>query len=943
MRSITQIANGDWQGAPNYQWIGPYWNNAPQNLQKITASQISDGSVQLWAIDDQGTLWSAVQAGRSGAWGSWASGWNGPPGKLKDISAVLSSNGTCALLALDANNQLYQTSPPPPSQQSSWMIMTMPGGTITKIAACRQTSGFRLFGLSNEQLCQYQSSSGWQQPAWPSAPVKFHEIAACSLPDGSSQLFLIDEQHSLWSIVLYSNGNTSQWQGPDWNDASDGCLAVAATGNMRRAQVWIGTADQGLSSASRVSGEDNWSEWDGPNWKLFTPPAPVPRWWSNCMRFSGGSVACGNSAKLDLGNSFTIEGWIQVDTLAGIQIIIHKGYTFCVQEGRIAFPLLPLVASTPLTVNTWHHVAVTGDSSTALVLYLDSVEVGRCPWADPRNFSTATIGRDFHGLIGRLRIWNKAHSPLQIFQDSILWDVSPSQSPSLQAYYDFTLLPPAEISGSDLTFSLTGAVSNCLLIPTLSLPENAYVDVGNNPDLSFGSTKPFTIDGWFLPANTSSGALISKYSSGMLAEYMVHQSNQALRVFNNSLQPEIDSGPYKIQSGAWQHFAVTFDGDQMRLYLNGNLATAADWKAQAAPQIHTLIGAAAGGPSPVDNFQGNIQSIRIWQRALSTLEVQQWMFWDPAEEELIADFDFSIQPPADATTRHPVNLMNGATGAILRQDVDMGWTAPPQARTTRTERPAESAKVTLRPAPQVPTTNAARAATVDLFSADYRSRSLQDFAALVPMETPGRDQLLAEYTSAFDQAIRNYKRDPSLAQPISERRDGNDVVLTHHTPRGDFEILRVPRAAVTDCEIWWARFFYKVIIGFLGALGLPVTSTAIAGKLYNMLTANPRVQAALVQLATTLPSLTPVRVIAAVITFLGVLYQAGFLWTVLKMAFAWKWTILFWLFQKLVLMLEVPGAAAVTLVAQLEYWAFDLTEWVLQYHGACPSSSQVAH
>lgn len=260
-------------------------------------------------------------------------------------------------------------------------------------------------------------------------------------------------------------------------------------------------------------------------------------------RQPGGSVVCGNSDKLALGNAFTIEAWIQLDTLDvdGQQVIITKeDYVFYLHNGLLQFsPNQQLTASTPLTANTWHHVAVTGDSVAAVqILYLDGVEVGRSPWVAPQSGpERAIIGANLRGLIGRLRIWNKAHSPFQIFQDSILWDVSPSQAPSLQAYYDFTLLPPAEISGSDLTFSLLGPVSNCLLIPTLSLPENAYVDVGNNPDLSFGSTKPFTIDGWFLPANTSSGALISKYSSGMLAEYMVHQSNQALRVFSNSLQP----------------------------------------------------------------------------------------------------------------------------------------------------------------------------------------------------------------------------------------------------------------------------------------------------------------------------------------------------------------------------------------------------------------------
>lgn len=129
----------------------------------------------------------------------------------------------------------------------------------------------------------------------------------------------------------------------------------------------------------------------------------------------------------------------------------------------------------------------------------------------------------------------------------------------------------------------------------------------------------------------------------------------------------------------------------------------------------------------------------------------------------------------------------------------------------------------------------------------------------------------------------------------------------------------------------------------MGALGLPVTPSAIAGKLYNMLIANPRVQAALVQLIATLPTLTPVRVVAAILTFLGVLYQEGFLWTVLKMAFAWRWTILLWLFKKLVLTAEFPEAQAVLLIIQLGGWTDSLITLAGQYHGACPNSPQLAH
>lgn len=982
LRSLSQNANGDWYGSPNYAWDTTSWAGAPTNLRKLVASQRGSGlGGQLWALDHQGNLWSTAQNSPGSAWRAWSGpGWNSAPVEFLDISACQFPDGTCLVAGIGTDHQLYRTKQSGAgSPWSAWSTFRITGASspnnIKKFTMCGVAggAGIRLFSLDQDEqlwsaieVADTDAFAGWAGPSVSNAPRKFHELAACVQGRTRTyQLFAIDEQHQLWATSVDAGGNWAPWQGPNWNDASDGCLAVAAAqaSGESSAQVWIATADQGLSSAQQISTTGAWGDWDGPNWKLYMIPIPVPRWWSNSLRFYGGHLEAPGAPNIQTGSPYTIEGWVLMDTLSGQQCIIGRwqdsgasgsgGYKLFVDNGTLVFmcnpSYPPLRASQAMTAGVWHHVAVcmTGVAAT---LYLDGASVGSSetptfPWDDSvatwigacqlLSGSVVTAYQPFQGLMGRLRIWNSAHDQLNILLDSMLWDVNGPAKNLLLVYFDFTALPPAEISGADIKLILVGQVTSCLNVPSVALTGNGYVDAGNNPGLSLDGTAPYTIDGWFRSDNPN-GTLIGRYRSGLVSQYQVYLFNQLLNVLRTSLDAQVNSAPFQFQTGVWQHFGVTFDGSQIRLYLNGNLAATNPWAAQLnVPGVPTLLGAATGGSVPQGTFQGNIQGIRIWPRCLETSELQQWMFWDTAEEELKADFDFSTQPPMDATTQNALTLVNGAAGVITRQDVDASWTVQP--RRPRPEKPVQSRDV--QPAAEVIPTPAAWGSPIpEIFTAADRATSLASFARMVPVGTPGRDQLLARFTAAYDGAAARYKSDPSAAQDISARQEGADLVLTHHTPRGDVEILRTAAIDWTPCNLWWAVLFYKCSVGFFGALGFPIAPTSIAKRLYIMLTGNQTIQDTLQSLVTLGKSGDLPGLILLVIKLIELIYQTGYLWPLVKMAItASTWAAVVWILKTLLKFLSLE-AEVVELLVDFGSWGAGLILHCRAHDAACGSS-----
>jgi hypothetical protein len=144
---------------------------------------------------------------------------------------------------------------------------------------------------------------------------------------------------------------------------------------------------------------------------------------------------------------------------------------------------------------------------------------------------------------------------------------------------------------------------------------NEYVTVANQASLNgFNSA---TIDAW-IKLNTTGGrqAIVSKVPAG---EYYLLIHNGRLSFENSNIGAGAFTGATLLSANVWYHVALTYDGANTRLYVNGveDGIHAGVWgNANAQPLYIGQRG------SNEDFFNGLIDEVEIYSRALSTVEIQ---------------------------------------------------------------------------------------------------------------------------------------------------------------------------------------------------------------------------------------------------------------------------------------------------------------------------------
>jgi hypothetical protein len=151
-----------------------------------------------------------------------------------------------------------------------------------------------------------------------------------------------------------------------------------------------------------------------------------------------------------------------------------------------------------------------------------------------------------------------------------------------------------------------------------------YINVGNPTTLRFGGTTPFSIEGWISPT-TLGTTIISKYNFGVEGEWQVAINTNGVLSFHR------EHGPYKLYGqqvlplGQFSHFAATYDGTWMKIFVNGQLDTQTDQIGYSASANNTsvIIGNSFNHSSLGTNntFAGEIDELSIYNRALSASEI----------------------------------------------------------------------------------------------------------------------------------------------------------------------------------------------------------------------------------------------------------------------------------------------------------------------------------
>ena len=112
--------------------------------------------------------------------------------------------------------------------------------------------------------------------------------------------------------------------------------------------------------------------------------------------------------------------------------------------------------------------------------------------------------------------------------------------------------------------------------------------------------------------NLMNGFELSLSSGGYAFVRFNQQSNQNEYRLNSSI-------PYPTDGTTWMHIAATYDGAEIKIYINGILNKTKPGKFQIATNQFDLgIGAQDNGFRP---FQGSLEDVRIYDRALNASEI----------------------------------------------------------------------------------------------------------------------------------------------------------------------------------------------------------------------------------------------------------------------------------------------------------------------------------
>jgi len=385
------------------------------------------------------------------------------------------------------------------------------------------------------------------------------------------------------------------------------------------------------------------------------------------LKFDGRTeyISVPNNSSLNNSASLTIEGWIMIDTAGNYRSIIDKykespsrsGYAVYIKSTRnLVFKLALstnssyyLQSITALTRNAWHHFACVF-SGTSAKIYLD----GRLDRQETLSSSTIIANSDslyigynndfsptyntyWHGKLDEIKIWKTALSANEIYSKMYQISTSSDTKYSDQVAYYMMDEGTGNILQDSSSKSNLGTLINSPVYDTNAAPvayrnhalyfdgTNDFVDCGTDNTLSF--KKNFTIESWVKFSNftTYAGVISKRDTVGGIAGYSLSTKSATSKKLAFRLALSSNRN-YELltntvfDTGFWYHIAATFDGNSIKIYVNGTLDKQVTGLNDSliSTSSNFLIGKEIYRSN---EFKGQISEVRVWSRSLTATEI----------------------------------------------------------------------------------------------------------------------------------------------------------------------------------------------------------------------------------------------------------------------------------------------------------------------------------
>ena len=187
------------------------------------------------------------------------------------------------------------------------------------------------------------------------------------------------------------------------------------------------------------------------------------------------------------------------------------------------------------------------------------------------------------------------------------------------------------------------------------------VTVPADPALSLSTG--MTVEAWVYPMATASPRNIAMKEGLTDLSYALYASDATSRpksIINTGSGDLGTAGTAQLPANVWSHLATTFDGSTHRLFVNGVLVASVS---AAGTLVQTSGPFRIGGNSLLGEwFSGAIDDMRVYDRALSTTELQ-------------SDMNTAVAPPPTDTTPPTVAITTPVNGATVSGTVGVVATA----------------------------------------------------------------------------------------------------------------------------------------------------------------------------------------------------------------------------------------------------------------------------
>ncbi len=493
---------------------------------------------------------------------------------------------------------------------------------------------------------------------WPCKTKAAAEPGTAGLPDLPVTTYTYDRYGNVLTAVQQIGGasrTTTTTYDPAGRKLTDSITTndTGGGGGVPNGLVAAYGFDEGSgSSAGDSSGNSNAGTLSGANWTSSGK-------FGKALEFDGTNdkVSVPDANSLDLTNGMTLSAWIKPDTLTDYRTVLLKerpsnlSYALSASSDSANKPVVEIagnqhVGPSVLSTGTWTHLAGTYDGAH-LRLYVNGVQVSSMAatstipvGANPLSIGGTSWGEYFDGLIDEVRVYNRALSQTEIQTDKDTSIAAQTGSGGgggggpvdLVAAYGFDEGSGAAVSDSSgnshsgtisgATWTSSGKYGKALNFDGVN--DRAEVADADALDL----TSAGTVSAWVKPDDISSQwqGVVTKQHGTTNGAYSLdadsEHSRPQIAVQNPSANWYEARGTAALTNGAWTHLAGTWEGQNLKLYVNGALVRTLTMQGPVRSSTGVLrIGGteAFGGQ---DYFDGLIDEVRLYRRALSQTEIE---------------------------------------------------------------------------------------------------------------------------------------------------------------------------------------------------------------------------------------------------------------------------------------------------------------------------------